>query len=424
MNIQKNICAGIIAGICLTVCFSYSYAKTKNKKDNEVQQLQQKFNWWPTDALPAPVKDEEKGGYWWWPTAPGKVKPWGNQGYIYVRKIIFDYKEEELPPPQPQELRPSLLIKKIHKNVRIYFDYNSSRLRADAEKILEDAVRALKKNPEADILITGGCDQRGSENYNIELGKNRALEVKRFMGQNGISESRIRIISRGKLDAVAPISDIVGMQKDRNAHFIIAEVEEIMIPYPGVMKEQKVKELEEGKYILEKEEDIESQSKVSLRQYIIKKDDSLWKIAERDLGSGHRWKYLYELNKDKIENFSKLKAGTSIDIPIETEEQRSKLEVKELNEIKETAAQLKAGIFVDQPIETEEQINKIQVKEQKPVLVAAREYLVKNGDSLWKIAKQELGDGNRWKDIFELNKEKIKDPQNLKIGQKLYLPEK
>lgn len=400
MNIQKNIYALLIAEICLSAYFSYSYAEAENKKETELQQLQQKFNWWPTDALPAPVKDEEKGGYWWWPTVPGKAKPWGNRGYIYVRKIIFDYKEEELPLPKPQELRPSLLIKKIHRNVRIYFDYNSSQIRVDAEKILQDAVRALKKNPETDILITGSCDQRGSENYNIELGKNRALEVKRFMGQNGIQESRIRIISRGKLDAVAPLSDIVGMQKDRNAHFIIAEVEEIMIPYSGVENEQKVEELEEN---------VESQSKVSLRQYIIQKDDSLWKIAERNLGSGHRWKYLYELNKDKIGNSEKLKVGISIGIPIETEEQRSKFEGDEQSEVSE------------QP---KEEVSVLSTVNNSALSVSPREYLVKKNDTLWKIARQELGDGNRWKDIFELNKEKIKTPQNLKIGQVIHLPER
>lgn len=438
MNIQKSIYTGIMAGICLAVCFSYSYAETKIEKDNELQQLQEKFNWWPTDALPAPVKDEKKGGYWWWPTVPGKVKPWGNRGYIYVRKIIFDYKEEELPPPQPQELRPSLLIKKIHKNVRVYFDYNSSQLRVDAEKLLGDAVRALKKNPGTDILVTGSCDRRGSENYNIELGKNRALEVKRFMEQNGIPENRIRIISRGKLDAVAPVSDIVGMQKDRNAHFIIAEVEEILIPYPGEVKEQKVEELEEN---------VESQSKVSRRQYIIQKNDSLWKIAERELGSGHRWKYLYELNKNKIRNFEKLKAGTSIDIPIETEEQRSKFEVEEESmvneppeevavklEPEETVEKLDVGIALELPVKTEEsKVTEQPIKEATAVLpevsnlassVTAREYSVKKGDTLWKIARQELGSGNRWKDIFELNKEKIKDPQNLKVGQIIHLPEK
>ena len=150
------------------------------------------------------------------------------------------------------------------------------------------------------------------------MGKQRGEAVKKFMLDNGVSESRIRIVSRGKLDAVAPISDLVGMQKDRNAQFMIAEVEEVMIPAPDLPQiQQEAKPVEEGKYIIEKEEHVESAVKVSQKEYIIQKNDSLWKIAEKELGSGHRWKYLYELNKDRIKNPNKLKAGQKIIIPIE-----------------------------------------------------------------------------------------------------------
>ena len=289
----------------------------EEKRKKELDQLQERFKWWPTDATPGPVKDSDKGGYWWWPRQPGEIRPWGNRGYIYVYKIIFDYKSEELPPAKPNELRPSLLIKKIIKNVKIYFDYNKSDLRDDAMEILTKAVRTLEKNPEASILITGNCDIRGTETYNLKLGRNRAETVQSFMQEHGISEERIRIVSRGKLDAVAPLQDLVGMQKDRNAQFLIAEVEEIMIPQPEAIPAEEVKTLEEGKYLLEKKEEVESKVQVSTREYTIQKNDSLWKIAERQLGSGHRWKYLYELNKDRIKDPNKLKAGTVIIIPIE-----------------------------------------------------------------------------------------------------------
>lgn len=203
------------------------------RRERELKELQKRFEWWPTDAKPGPVRDPERGGYWWWPTEPGQKRPWGNRGYVYVYKIIFDYKEEELPSPKPKELRPSLLIKKIIKNVKVYFDYDSAVIRDDARKILSSAVGTLKRNPEASILITGNCDRRGSEAYNEKLGRYRGDSVKKFMFENGIDEERIRIISKGKLDAVAPLSDLVGMQKDRNAQFVIAEVEEVMLPYPG-----------------------------------------------------------------------------------------------------------------------------------------------------------------------------------------------
>ena len=114
----------------------------------------------------------------------------------------------------------------------------------------------------------------------------------------------------------------MGMQKDRNAQFMIAEVEEIMIPAPEAGQEpleimREAKPLEEGKYIIEKEERMESKIKVSFKEYLVKRGQTLWDIAQKELGSGHRWKYLYELNKDKIKNPNKLKAGIKIIIPVE-----------------------------------------------------------------------------------------------------------
>lgn len=316
----KIVTVFLMVSFLPTASFAVPFEKGQREegRKQELDQLQKEFNWWPSDAKPAPVKDEKQGGYWWWPDAPGQVRPWGNRGYIYLYKIIFDYKEEELPPPQPKELRPSLLIKKILRNVKVYFDYNKSDIRDDASKILEKAVGTLKRNPGASILITGNADVRGSENYNEKLGHRRGDAVKKYMLDNGIPEDHIKIISRGKLDATAPVTDLVGMQKDRNAQFMIAEVEEVMLPYEGPPKDvADAKPLEEGKYIVEEQQKVESEVKVSTREYVIQKNDSLWKIAQKELGNGNRWKYLYEQNKSVIKDPNKLKAGVKILIPVE-----------------------------------------------------------------------------------------------------------
>ncbi len=315
----RVLCVFITALIFSSSTFSYAIDKQakEEKRKQELDELQKRFEWWPTDALPGPVKDPERGGYWWWPNEPGKTRPWGNRGYVYVYKIIFDYKEEELPVPKPQELRPSLLIKKIIKNVKVYFDYDKSVLRDDALKILKNAVGTLKRNLETSILITGNCDRRGSEAYNEKLGKRRGEAVKRYMLENGIDESRIKIISRGKLDAVAHVTDLEGMQRDRNAQFMIAEVEEVMLPYSGAPQEAEARPLEEGKYIIEKEEKVEAEVRVTTKEYTVKKGDTLSKIAKEQMGGAHRWKYLYELNKDRIKDPNKLKIGKKLIIPKE-----------------------------------------------------------------------------------------------------------
>lgn len=49
-------------------------------------------------------------------------------------------------------------------------------------------------------------------------------------------------------------------------------------------------------------------------------------------------------------------------------------------------------------------------------------YTVKKGDSLWKISKQELGNGSRWREIYEANKDAIKNPNQIYVGQVLQIP--
>jgi 5'-nucleotidase len=109
------------------------------------------------------------------------------------------------------------------------------------------------------------------------------------------------------------------MQKDRNAQFMIAEVEEMMLATPegAQVSAPEGATIEEGKYVQEVEKEVESAVKVSTKEYTVRSGDSLWKIAEREMGSGHRWQYLYELNKDRIKNPKKLKVGQVLIIPVE-----------------------------------------------------------------------------------------------------------
>ena len=49
-------------------------------------------------------------------------------------------------------------------------------------------------------------------------------------------------------------------------------------------------------------------------------------------------------------------------------------------------------------------------------------YTVRKGDCLWTIAEKHLGDGTRWKEIYELNEDKIENPRLIYPDQELVLP--
>lgn len=62
-------------------------------------------------------------------------------------------------------------------------------------------------------------------------------------------------------------------------------------------------------------------------------------------------------------------------------------------------------------------------QQQKPADSAYTQwYEVKKGDTLWKIARQFYGDGNLYPGIFKANTDQLKDPDRIRVGQKLRIP--
>ncbi len=55
--------------------------------------------------------------------------------------------------------------------------------------------------------------------------------------------------------------------------------------------------------------------------------------------------------------------------------------------------------------------------------VPARTYVVVAGDTLSKISKKYYGDANKYMKIFDANKDQLKDPNKIQVGQKLKIPE-
>jgi peptidoglycan-associated lipoprotein len=80
----------------------------------------------------------------------------------------------------------------------VFFDYDTYDIRADAQAALSKDVAYLVNHPDAKIVIGGYCDERGSNEYNLALGQNRADAAKNALVTAGIAASRIRVVSFGK----------------------------------------------------------------------------------------------------------------------------------------------------------------------------------------------------------------------------------
>ncbi len=80
----------------------------------------------------------------------------------------------------------------------IFFDYDTYDIRGDAQAILAKNADYLNTHPDIKVVIGGYCDERGSDEYNLVLGQNRAQAAKTALVTAGIAADRIRVISYGK----------------------------------------------------------------------------------------------------------------------------------------------------------------------------------------------------------------------------------
>jgi len=127
------------------------------------------------------------------------------------------------PPPPPPAAPQQSLEQRVSELQDIYFDYDKSDIRSDAQTTLNQDATALKSIladfPNATIVVEGNCDDRGSAEYNLGLGDRRASAAKDFLVQLGVPADRLKTISYGKERPVCTEENEACWQKNRHDHF-------------------------------------------------------------------------------------------------------------------------------------------------------------------------------------------------------------
>lgn len=101
----------------------------------------------------------------------------------------------------------------------VYFDFDSSSLRADARATLKADAALIKKYPNIMIQLAGHCDERGTQQYNLALGERRALSVRSYLIQLGIPGAQLSTISYGKEQPADPGHNEAAWAKNRRVEF-------------------------------------------------------------------------------------------------------------------------------------------------------------------------------------------------------------
>jgi peptidoglycan-associated lipoprotein len=103
----------------------------------------------------------------------------------------------------------------------IFYDYDSADVRADAQSTLSQDAAYLNSHPNIKVVIGGYCDERGSNEYNLALGQNRAAAARNALVNAGVAANRIRVISYGKEKPFCTESTEECWQQNRRAGFAI-----------------------------------------------------------------------------------------------------------------------------------------------------------------------------------------------------------
>lgn len=101
----------------------------------------------------------------------------------------------------------------------VFFDYDSYNIRQTDEGAITAAASYLNAHPNTKVLIAGYCDDRGSAEYNITLGENRANAAKQALVAAGVSADRIRVVSYGKERQFCNEENEACWQQNRRAQF-------------------------------------------------------------------------------------------------------------------------------------------------------------------------------------------------------------
>lgn len=103
----------------------------------------------------------------------------------------------------------------------VHFEFDSSAIKKSEQPKLDVVADYYKTNPGQLLLIEGHCDERGTEGYNLALGDRRALALREYLVNLGVSPESIHTVSFGEQKPVATGSGEAAWKQNRRGQFIL-----------------------------------------------------------------------------------------------------------------------------------------------------------------------------------------------------------
>ena len=103
----------------------------------------------------------------------------------------------------------------------VYFGFDSTVVPQGELGKIDEVAQHLTAKPERVVVVEGNCDERGSSEYNMSLGENRAIIIRNYLVQSGIASGRIQTRSYGAEKPAVDGHDESAWAKNRRGEFAI-----------------------------------------------------------------------------------------------------------------------------------------------------------------------------------------------------------
>ncbi len=104
----------------------------------------------------------------------------------------------------------------------IHFEYDKATLSDEARSILEKHALWLQNHRDVHVTVEGHCDERGTVEYNLALGEQRAKAAHDYLASLGVGNDRMKSVSYGKERPVDTGRGEEAWSKNRRAHFAVS----------------------------------------------------------------------------------------------------------------------------------------------------------------------------------------------------------
>ena len=103
----------------------------------------------------------------------------------------------------------------------VYFGFDSTVVPQGEIVKIDEVAQHLGSHADRVVVVEGNCDERGSNEYNMALGENRASIIRNYLVQSGVDASRIQTRSFGEEKPAVVGSDESAWAKNRRGEFVI-----------------------------------------------------------------------------------------------------------------------------------------------------------------------------------------------------------